>query len=1259
MSDAILLDDIQPIARCSFQDGKTQGTAIEEQIDSVSRRAGLFTAYTYATRYERWGLVICVFCALVAGAALPLVTLIFGSFIDHFMSGNSDEAERSDTIAQSATQLSLWMVYIAIGSLLSTLCSTWGFNRLGEKITARLQLEYLDAALHQNLEYFDAVGSGQLTVGIDTDIRAIQEGISQKMGMLISGFAGFIVAIIIAFSQNPQFAGIMLSQPLALMLVVGGFGSWMSRTQREGQVNWVKADSLAQDVLGAMRAVLAYRSQERYTNKYQEIIRGPILLERRERFIFGTIVAGSFTVLHWANGLGIWQANRRVHESACTIAEALTILYAMTVAGGMLSQALPFLPAIIQAHGAVSRVLSVIDRTSPSNSACSAGRTIKSFRGWIEFQNVNFAYPSQPNRTILDCLTFNVLPGQTVAFVGASGSGKSTVLCLLERLYLPSNGCITVDHEAIEELSISWLRSQMGYVDQDVGLFRASIHDNIAYGLHVSLKQSLTAADIRQRVVEAAKIAQIHSFISDLPDSYDTALGFGGSGLSGGQRQRIAIARAIVSQPPILLLDEATAALDSKSEMEVQKALDAAMTGRTTIVIAHRLSTIQHADKIIVMHNGQIRAQGSHAELMRTCDIYQALVRQQSTKTEPPAQEALQYERNSFSADVSTEDGRDITKLGTIIHKPNNGSASTQVPRGSFGFVWKLNDPELLYLVAGGFLSILAGMSYPLHAIFFGNGIVSIIDPELSTGDHPARFWALMYLIHGALVFAIYCGRGYCFAASASMLHMRARASLFESLLSKGFPFFDDEAHSTGSLLSVLSSDAQKIIGISGTSLGLTAESVFMLVTGVTVGCAFGWKLGLASTAIIPFIAASGFVQYFIVMHVQRYIRRNSDAVAVAHEAFTAVRTVTVLGLQSTISAAFAAQIQQDVRERYWILTGVVYACGTFFRVLGIAFVFWYGGVHLIATGEYSLQQFYVCFAAIVWGSQAASTLFAHAPDIAGAQMAASRMQSLMHGSSFAQSEGAVPTPSTVKDVALRKVHFRYPTRPSASWTLNSISLNARAGHFIGLVGATGSGKSSVINLLERFYSIGSGSITLNGASIDEYDLVSYYHYFALVDQNPCLVGEDIREALHSDNRVIPDEQLLAVLAKVGLEEFVLSLPQGLGTPIIANGSNLSGGQRQRMAIAKALLWKPKILLLDEATSALDTSSEYQVQQALREAMAGRTTIAVAHRLKTIMHADEILVFQNGRIVERGTHRKLMERRGKYWELAQLQELEG
>ncbi|PYI30912.1 multidrug/pheromone exporter, ABC superfamily [Aspergillus indologenus CBS 114.80] len=1260
MSDAILLDDIQPIARCSFEDRETRDTAIEEQIETVSRRAGLFTVYRYATFYERWSLAICVFCALVAGAALPLVTLVFGSFIEHFISGNSNHAKTTHVIADSVRQLSLRLVYIAIGSLLSTLCSTWGFNRLGEKITVRLQLEYLAAALQQNLDYFDAVGAGELTAGVDNDIRTIQEGISQKMAMLISGLAGFIVAIIIAFSQNPRFAGVMLSQPLALMLVVGGLGSWMGRTQRQGQVNWVKADNLAQDVFGAIRAVLAYRSQERYTNKYQETIRIPILLERRERLIFGIIVAGSFAVLHWANGLGIWQANRLVHEAKCTISEALTILYAMTVAGGMLSQALPFLPTIIQAHNAVSRVFSVIERRSPSDSSCSAGRTIEPLQGRIDFHNVNFTYPSQPSRPILHRVSFNVLPGQRVALVGASGSGKSTVLCLLERLHLPSSGCITVDHEPIEELSISWLRSQMGYVDQDVALFRGSIHDNIACGLHISLKQvcQLTLfqedpAAIRERVIEAAKIAQIHPFISDLPDGYDTALGFGGSGLSGGQRQRIAIARAIVSQPPILLLDEATAALDSKSEREVQKALDAAMTGRTTIVIAHRLSTIQRADKIIVMHNGQIKDQGSHAELMLKCDIYQALVRQQSMKPEPLAQEEM------FSADVSTEDWKDVTKSGAIIHRPLNGSASAPVLRSSVRFVWRLNEPELLYVGAGVFLSILAGISYPLHAIFFGNGIVSIIDPKLSTGGHSAWFWALMYLVHGVVVFALYCGRGYCFAASSSMLHMRARASLFKSLLSKGFPFFDAEAHSTGSLLSVLSSDAQKIIGISGTSLGLTAESVFMLVTGITVGCAFGWKLGLASTAIIPFIAASGFLQYFIVMHVQRYIRRNSDAVAIAHEAFTAIRTVTVLGLQSTISAAFAAQIQKDARERYWIFTGVVYACGTFFRVLGIAFVFWYGGAHLIAPGEYSIQQFYVCFAAIVWGSQAASTLFAHAPDIAGAQVAASRVRNLMHESSFSPSEGVMPAPSTVKDVALRKVHFRYPTRSSGSWTLNDVSLNARAGHFIGLVGATGSGKSSVINLLERFYSAGSGSITLDEASIDEYDLESYYHYFALVDQNPCLVGEDIREALHSDNRVIPDEELLAVLAKVGLDGFILSLPQGLSTPVIANGSNLSGGQRQRMAIAKALLWQPTILLLDEATSALDASSEYQVQQALREAMAGRTTIAVAHRLRTIMHADEILVFENGRIVERGTHWNLMEKRGKYWELAQLQELEG
>ncbi|RAL11206.1 ABC transporter ATP-binding protein [Aspergillus homomorphus CBS 101889] len=1259
MSDAILLNDIQPVARGSFQDQVYSEATTEGQTRVGASKVGLFAVYRYTTNRERWQLIICMSCALVAGTALPLVTLVFGSLMDHFMNANSDEEVETHGIQNSVRHLSLCLVYIAIGSLVSTMVSTWGFNRLGERITTRLQQEYLAAVLQQDLGYFQIVGVGELTSGIDKDMKLIQEGISQKMSMLISGISGFIAAIIISFRKNPRFAGIMLSQPLALMLVVGGLGSWLSQIQREGQVHWVKADNLAQDVLGAIRNVLSYRSQERFADKYQNAIRQPIQLELRERMIFGIMVAGSFTVLHWANGLGFWQADHLVHQGKCTIAEALTIQYATTVAGGMLSQALPFLPAMFQAHGAATRVCPVINRTLLMNPSSIASRIIDPFQGRIEFRDVRFAYPSRPDQLVLNGLTFTVSASQTVAFVGSSGSGKSTIFSLLERLYLPSSGGITLDHEPIEKLDVSWLRVKIGYVDQDVALFQASIHDNIAYGLHASFKQHMTREAIRQRVIQAAEIARVDAFISALPDGYDTVLGAGGSGLSGGQRQRIAIARAVVSQPPILLLDEATAALDSKSEKEVQKALDAAMKGRTTIVIAHRLSTIQRADKIMVMHNGQIVNQGSHAELMLQSELYQALVRQQELKSHNVVQEESHTGVYPLPSDTPIEDLKYAASPLTLNHKSSTAAATIPASPHSIEFVWSLNKPELHYTVAGVVLSVFAGVSYPLHAIFFGNGIVSIADPELSTGGHPARFWALMYLVYGALIFGVYCTRGYCFAVSASMLHLRARASVFKSLLLKGLPFFDEKAHSTASLMEFISSDAQKIIGVSGTSLGLTTESLFMLVTGIIVGCVFGWKLGLASTATVPFMAASGFLQYFIVMQVQKYIRRNSHAIAIAYEAFATIRTVIVFGLQSTISEAFATQSQEEIRERYWILSGLVYACGTSFRVLSIAFIFWYGGAHLVATGEYSIQQFYICFAAIVWGSQSASTLFAHAPDIAGAQIAAERLRDLMLEPTFRPPEGAVIAPSTVEDVALEHVHFRYPSRPSAPWTLDNINLNARAGHFIGLVGATGSGKSSVVNLLERFYSSDLGVITLAGMPITNYDLETYYRYFALVDQNPCLVGDDLREALQGDDRVISDGEIMAVLESVGLGDLILSLPHGLSTAIVANGANLSGGQRQRIAIAKALLWKPKILLLDEATSALDTFSEHNVQQALRKAMDGRTTIAVAHRLKTIMHADEIMVFDGGRIIERGTHMSLMEMRGKYWEMVHLQELEG
>ncbi|KAJ5999440.1 hypothetical protein N7451_007250 [Penicillium sp. IBT 35674x] len=1250
-TDHIPLIDIQPIVDSHEQ-------VIQAQIHLQPSKANFFSIYRHANASQLCLLFISAICAAASGAAMPLVTLVFGSLAKEFI---NERDALSDDIRSHIQHLTLRLVYIAIGAFFATMISAWGFNVVGEQIARRLQRQYLSSVLRQNIAFFDVLGAGELTTHIDQDMKLIQAGISQKVGEIISGLSGFVIAMICAFMQNRHFASIMVSQPISLLSIVGIMGFWLSVTQKRGLAQCVKAENLAQEVLRAMRNVIAYGSQQRYSNKYHEALGGPTADDFRERFIFGVIVAGSFMVLHWTNGLGLWQASRLFQQGKCTIPEALTILYAAAVAGGMLSQVLPCIVDLTQANGAAGRVFTIIDRPSPIDALESKGDRLDSLRGDIKFEDVHFVYPSRPERAILEGVSFHVPAGQTVAFVGPSGSGKSTVLSLLERLYCPLGGHIMVDGQPIEDLNISWLRSRIGCVSQDVTLFEGSIHDNIANGLDHAVAESLDLATLHRLVVQASEVAQIHSFISNLPQGYATRIGANGSHLSGGQRQRIAIARAIISQPSILLLDEATAALDSQSEKEVQEALQSAALGRTTLIIAHRLSTIRNADTIIVMKDGQILEQGSHTELMKSSILYQGLVRQQALRPSDPSTYSLLHELPS-AAKVATEGISEPFVDITAIKTSDDESDSESPGRSSIRNIWRLNKQELPYTIAGLCLSILAGISYPIHAIFFGNGIMSIISPELSTGGRSVQFWARMYLIYGIIVFCIYCARGYCFAISASQLNLRVRSNLFRALLCKDISFFGEPGHSVGDLVSFLSWGTRKVTGVSGTSLGLLLESAVMLGTGIVVGCIFGWKLGLVSMATVPFVATSGFLQYYIVEKVQKHVKRDTEAIAVAHEAFSAIRTVTVLGLQQKICESFQIAADRDHQGRYWPISAMMYGSTLFFRILSIAFVFWYGGTRLVATGEYNIQQFLICFAATIWGAQSAAALFARAPDLAGARRAASHLDKLMGPiQSQYQDEDiqdvSLDAPTTTETLSLENITFNYSDRRSQP-ALDNVSLNAPSGAFIALVGATGSGKSSVINLVERFYSPRSGNITLAGRPINDYNLESYRKYLALVDQNPCLVGEDLRECLQSDEDVISDNEILLTLEDIGMSDYVMSLPEGLNTPVLGNGSTLSGGQRQRMAIAKALLRKPKILLLDEATSALDTATEQLVQDTLQRAMIGRITIAIAHRLKTVVDADQILVFDQGRIVESGTHDDLMQLGGKYFQMAKLQQLD-
>lgn len=785
-----------------------------------------------------------------------------------------------------------------------------------------------------------------------------------------------------------------------------------------------------------------------------------------------------------------------------------------------------------------------------------------------------------------------------------------------------------------------------------------------------------------------------------MAEGYETNVGERGFLLSGGQKQRIAIARAMVSDPKILLLDEATSALDTKSEGVVQAALDVAAKGRTTIVIAHRLSTIKTADNIVVMSQGRIVEQGAHDELLERRGAYYNLVEAQRLSAEKEAEEAAEEaEEIEAILKVNSRDSKSGTKLSRTNTEQNAAlerittdknlrakltrtatgkSVSERVleAKGSDGkadyTLWTLirvvgsfNKKETHLMLIGLFFSIIAGGGNPTQAVFFAKSILAISLPPSMYGKlrHDANFWSLMYLMLAITQFIAFCGQGVAFAYCSERLVHRARDQAFRNMLRQDIAFFDKEENSAGALTSFLSTETTHLAGMSGTTLGTILVVTTTLVAAISLSCAVGWKLALVCTATIPVLLGCGFFRFWMLARFQERAKKAYEGSAsYACEATSAIRTVASLTREDDVWEHYHQSLVAQGRKSLQSIlkSSILYAASQSFMFLCIGLGFWYGGT-LIASHEYTMFQFFLCFSAIIFGAQSAGTIFSFAPDMGKAKYAAKQLKTLFDrqpaiDSWSSDGERLKHVEGTIE---FRDVHFRYPTRPEQP-VLRGLNLTVKPGQYVALVGASGCGKSTTIALMERFYDPLSGGIFVDGREISSYNINDYRGFLALVSQEPTLYQGTIREnvLLGADRDDVPDEAIVQACKDANIYDFITSLPDGFSTIVGSKGSMLSGGQKQRIAIARALLRDPKILLLDEATSALDSESEKVVQAALDAAAQGRTTIAVAHRLSTIQKADIIYVFDQGRIVEQGTHDHLLKVRGKYFELVNLQSLE-
>ncbi|QRW20258.1 ABC transporter transmembrane region [Rhizoctonia solani] len=1229
---------------------------------------GFTELFRFSTPFELTLDAIGLVAAAAAGAAQPLMSLLFGrltqDFVDFTIAINngSDQIETARrAFEKNAANNAMYLVFIGIGIFVCTFVYMYFWIYTGEVNSKRIRERYLQAVLRQDIAYFDNLGAGEVATRIQTDTHLVQQGMSEKVPLIVSYLGAFFTGFILAYIRSWRLA-LAVSSILPCIAITGAIMNKFVSTYMQLSLESVSAGggSLAEEVISTIRTAHAFGTQMTLAERYDVFINKAYMFDNKAAVIQGCGLGVFFFVIYGAYGLAFNFGTTLILQGHASAGTVVNVFIAILIGSFSLAMLAPEQQAVSHARGAAAKLFQTIDRVPPIDSLSDAGlKPEKPGPGKIELRNVKFDYPSRPDVRILKDLTLTFEAGKTAALVGASGSGKSTIIALIERFYDPLSGSVLLDGVDLKQLNVRWLRSQIGLVSQEPTLFATTIEENVAHGLvggkydHVirgcERGEEEALKERRRLVVEACERANARDFIERLPEAWKTMVGERGFLLSGGQKQRIAIARAIVSDPKVLLLDEATSALDTQSEGIVQNALDKAAAGRTTITIAHRLSTIKDADQIYVMGDGMVLEQGTHNELLRNADgHYAALVEAQKLREEESkGQTAKQFDSDneddaktapvdpsSEKASLPAEDMEPLkrTTTGTrslaseILSAREKGDGKRYGNKDhSFTYLFKrmglINRDSWKLYVWGCLAAIVTGLVYPVMGIVYSQAIVGFSDRDRAkvrrSGDRNA-LWFFIIAIVSAISIAI-------------------QNLVFD------IGWFDEDKHSTGALTSTLSDNPQKVNGLAGVTLGAIVQSIACLIGGSVIGLAYGWKLALVAIACIPLVVSTGYIRLrVVVLKDQSNKAAHEESAQVACEAAGSIKTVASLTREKDCCDNYSRSLEVD-------------------DLFVIALVFWYGS-KLVGSQEYSTNAFFICLMSTTFGSIQAGNVFMFVPDMSSAKGAANDIINLLDSRPEidAESTEGKPMPNAVGRVVLDDIHFRYPTRPGVR-VLRNLNLVVEPGTYIALVGASGSGKSTVIQLIERFYDPLAGKVTLDGQDISELNVQEYRKHIALVSQEPTLYSGTIRFNIllgaNKPHDQVTQAEIEQACRDANILDFINGLPQGFDTEVGGKGSQLSGGQKQRIAIARALLRNPKVLLLDEATSALDSTSEKVVQAALDNAAKGRTTIAIAHRLSTIQNADRIYYIKDGKVAEAGTHDELLALRGGYFELVQLQGL--
>ncbi|MFJ7963495.1 ABC transporter ATP-binding protein [Streptomyces sp. NPDC096324] len=1208
----------------------------------------------YAWRYPK-DVVLALGSSLGGMALMAVVPLVTKVIID-------------DVIGDHTRDMAPWagaLVGAAVLVYALTFVRRYYGGRLALDVQHDLRTDMYETITRLDGRRQDELSTGQVVGRATSDLQLIQ-GLLFMLPMTIGNVLLFLISLGIMAALSLPLTLVALAVAPALWFVAKRSRSKLHPATWYAQAQAAAVAGVVDGAVSGVRVVKGFGQEEQETGKLREV--GRRLFAGRLRTIRlnakytpalqAVPALGQVAML----ALGGWLAVR----GQITLGTFVAFSTYLAQLVGPVRMLAVVLTVGQQARAGAERVLELID-TEPSIK--DGTKTLPADApATVEFDDVSFGYT--PDRPVLAGLSFEIRPGETLAVVGSSGSGKSTVSLLMPRFYDVTHGAVLIGGHDVRELTTASLRAAIGLVPEDSFLFSDTIRANIAYG----------RPDATQDEIEtAARAAQAHRFIAELPGGYDTKVGEHGLTLSGGQRQRVALARAILTDPRLLVLDDATSAVDAQVEHEIHEALGQVMEGRTTLLIAHRRSTLNLADRIAVLDGGRLADIGTHDELQERSALYRRLLTDPDElggvspgHALPAAPREDTSVREELDAEFDAERGvtprlwtgdrepRDnaldgmpatpgllaqVEALPPAVDVPDVDEARAVGAEDSYGLRRLLRGFGAPLLVSLALVAVDAVMTL-LLPILIRHGIDQGVT-RLALGAVWAA--AALALITVLVQWAAQIGETRMTGRTGERVLYALRLKIFAQLQRLGLDYYEREL--TGRIMTRMTTDVDALSTFLQT--GLVTAFVSVVTFFGIMGALLVIDVQLAMVVFVtlpPLVVGTFFFRRASVKAYELARERVSLVNADLQESVSGLRILQAFRREDASGRRFAEGSDSYRRARIrgqWLIS--VYFPFVQLLASGAAAAVLIVGAHRIDSGTLTTGALvaYLLYIDLFFAPvQQLSQVF---DGYQQATVSLGRIQELLREPTSTKSADAPrDVPSLRGEIAFEDVGFAYGGADGAEEALSAVSLRVPAGQTVAFVGETGAGKSTLVKLVARFYDPTAGRVTVDGMDLRDLDITSYRHRLGVVPQEAYLFQGTVRDAIAYGRPGAGDAEVEAAARAVGAHDMIATLEGGYLHEVAERGRNLSAGQRQLIALARAELVDPDVLLLDEATAALDLATEALVNQATDRLAGRRTTLVVAHRLTTAARADRVVVMDHGRVAEDGTHEELLRLDGRY-----------